>query len=316
MEAPVRGVRLRRFSFSHLLAHSWFGRVTENLRQLFTPAGLRPSSANGAPIHLLRFERSKRSSRAQTLSLLTHLAAIATILSIASQTVRRDAQPKPRVSVSIGPLLYSSETDRRTSAPSSGPNSGGGVRAASPANSGFFPPRSSVQLAPPRLPDNANHPLPITTAVFDAQAPAVVELQRDVGLPWMADQTNSGGSGDRGIGTGTEGGMGDGQGPGGGQGGSEQSYSRGVSLPTCFICPYPIYTDEARKTKIQGTVTLRVLVGADGRASDIRVVRGIGFGLDERAAQTVRGWKFKPARDASQHPVTAWITVEAVFRLF
>ena len=110
--------------------------------------------------------------------------------------------------------------------------------------------------------------------------------------------------------------MGDGEGPGGGQGGSEQSYSRGVSLPTCFICPYPIYTDEARKTKIQGTVTLRVLVGADGRASDIRVVRGIGFGLDERAAQTVRGWKFKPARDASQHPVTAWITVEVVFRLF
>jgi len=57
-------------------------------------------------------------------------------------------------------------------------------------------------------------------------------------------------------------------------------------------------------------------VGTDGRASDIRVVRGIGFGLDERAAQTVRGWKFKPARDASQHPVAAWITVEAVFRLF
>jgi len=173
-----------------------------------------------------------------------------------------------------------------------------------------------VQLAPPRLPDNANHALPIATTIFDAQAPAVVEQQNDVGLPWMVDKTNSGGSGDRGIGTGKEGGMGDGEGPGGGQGGSGQSYSRGVSLPTCFTCPYPIYTDEARQTKIQGTVTLRVLVGTDGRASDIRVVRGIGFGLDERAAQTVRGWKFKPARDASQHPVAAWITVEAVFRLF
>jgi len=316
MEAPVRGVRQRRFSFSYLLTHSWFGRVSENFSQLFTSAALAPTSANGAPIHLLKFERSKRSGRAQTLSFLTHLAAIATILSIASQTVRRDAEPKPHGSVSIGPLLYSSETDRRISAPSSGPNSGGGVHSASPANSGFFPPRSSVQLAPPRLPDNANHPLPIATTIFDAQAPAVVEQQNDVGLPWMADKTNSGGSGDRGIGTGKEGGMGDGEGPGGGQGGSEQSYSRGVSLPTCFICPYPIYTDEARQTKIQGTVTLRVLVGTDGRASDIRVVRGIGFGLDERAAQTVRGWKFKPARDASQHPVAAWITVEAVFRLF
>jgi protein TonB len=59
-----------------------------------------------------------------------------------------------------------------------------------------------------------------------------------------------------------------------------------------------------------------VLVGTDGRASEIRVIRGVGFGLDERAAQTVHGWKFKPARDTSQRSVAAWITVEAVFGLF
>jgi TonB family protein len=67
---------------------------------------------------------------------------------------------------------------------------------------------------------------------------------------------------------------------------------------------------------MQGTVTLRVLVAADGKASDIRVVRGVGFGLEERAMQTVRGWKFNPARDANQRPVSAWVTIEAVFRLF
>ncbi len=67
---------------------------------------------------------------------------------------------------------------------------------------------------------------------------------------------------------------------------------------------------------MQGTVTLRVLVGADGKALDIRVVRGVGFGLEERAAETVRGWRFNPARDASRHPVAAWVTIEAVFRLF
>jgi len=67
---------------------------------------------------------------------------------------------------------------------------------------------------------------------------------------------------------------------------------------------------------VQGTVTLRVLVGSDGKASEIRVVRGVGFGLDERAVQTVRGWKFNPARDANQHAIAAWVTIEAVFRLF
>ena len=312
----MRGVRPRRFSLPHLLSNSWFGRVSENFRQLLASAELAPTSANGAPIHLLRFERSKRSGRAQTLSLLTHVAVIAAILLIASQTVPRNIEPNPRVSVSIGPLLYSSETGRVVSEPSSGPNSGGGMHATSPANRGFLASRSSVQLAPPRVPDNANHLLTAVTTILDEQAPAVVEQQKDLGLPWMPDKTNSGGPGDRGIGSGKDGGMGDNRGPGGGEGGDQRPYSRAVSLPTCVICPYPIYTDEARQTKMQGTVTLRVLVGTDGRASEIRVVRGVGFGLDERAAQTVRGWKFKPALDGNQRAVAAWVTVEAVFRLF
>ena len=87
-------------------------------------------------------------------------------------------------------------------------------------------------------------------------------------------------------------------------------------MPICNVCPYPVYTDEARQVKMQGTVTLRVLVDADGKASEIRVARGVGYGLEERALQTVRGWKFKPARDAGRRAVPAWVTIEVVFRLF
>jgi TonB family protein len=102
----------------------------------------------------------------------------------------------------------------------------------------------------------------------------------------------------------------------GGQGGSWTKYSAGVTWPKCAYCPDPQYSDEAREAKLQGAVTLQVLVGADGRASQIRVVRGIGLGLDERAVQAIRGWKFVPALDASRRAVPAWVTVEAVFRLF
>ena len=109
--------------------------------------------------------------------------------------------------------------------------------------------------------------------------------------------------------------MGDRDGQDAGEGGSGP-YANGVSSPTCGYCPDPMYTDEARQVKMQGTVTLRVLVGTDGKASEIRVVRGVGYGLDERATQTVRSWKFKPARDVNQRPVAAWVTIEAVFRLF
>jgi len=101
-----------------------------------------------------------------------------------------------------------------------------------------------------------------------------------------------------------------------GYGDAAGSYAPGTTLPTCAYCPLPAYTDEARHVKMQGTVTLRVLVGADGKASDIRVIRGVGYGLDERAMQTVHTWRFTPARDPNHRAIAAWITVEAIFHLF
>jgi TonB family protein len=86
--------------------------------------------------------------------------------------------------------------------------------------------------------------------------------------------------------------------------------------PTCLYCRTPLYTDEARQSKLQGLVTLLVLVSTDGRAADVRVAKGIGFGLDQRAMEAVRGWRFTPARDAARRPVAAWVTIEVVFRLF
>jgi len=133
----------------------------------------------------------------------------------------------------------------------------------------------------------------------------------------MKNDTHSAGSGtDHGFGSGHKGGMGDDNGPGAGQGESyDGPYANLLSQPVCVYCPDPQYTDEARKAKVQGTVTLKVLVGADGRASQVRFVSGIGLGLDERALETVRGWKFTPAKDAGRHPVPTWITIEVIFRL-
>src|SRR5262249_22745393 len=72
----------------------------------------------------------------------------------------------------------------------------------------------------------------------------------------------------------------------------------------------------ARHAKLQGNVTLRVLVTADGRASRLNIVRGIGLGLDERAMETVRKWRFEPARDAKRNALAQWVTVEVTYRLF
>lgn len=132
----------------------------------------------------------------------------------------------------------------------------------------------------------------------------------------MPTRNNSEGSGEHGIGPGKDYGMGKGPGDDSGVGGNVGPYGAVASQVICRVCPDPLYSDEARKTKMQGVVLLAVLVGVDGRAKDIRVISGLGMGLDESAINAVRSWQFTPAKDAAQRPMASWIKVETVFHLF
>jgi protein TonB len=76
----------------------------------------------------------------------------------------------------------------------------------------------------------------------------------------------------------------------------------------------PEYTKEARDAKIEGVVILSLLIGADGAPSDIKVVRGLGKGLDEKAVECLQQWRFIPATNHSE-PVSTKATFEMNFRL-
>jgi periplasmic protein TonB len=296
---------------------SWLSRVGDNLRQLLMSPRLSPSSSNGVPIHLLKLDSTGKAGRAQTASLLTHSAIVAAILLLAMQTRTSSPLAKPAMEVAQSRLLFSAPPDVAALHPSPGHAAGGGENDALSATHGFLAPHSWAPLAAPRLPDKATHLLPVPATILDAQAPLTAPPLAQLGLPWMPKDTGSAGPGkDGGFGSGEKGGMGDTEGQNAGEGDGEGLYARGISMPVCNVCPYPVYTDEARHVKMQGTVTLRVLVGTDGRASKIRVSRGVGYGLEERAVETVRGWKFTPARDAARQPIAVWVTIEAVFRLF
>lgn len=274
------------------------------------------SSANGAPLHLLRREPGARTRRAQALSVFAHGAAVAAVFLAASYPPGRDVpagqppRPGEREPIRYTPL----ETLLGTRA---GRSSGGGDRNPVPATKGDLPPHSFLALLGPRLPDDARHILTVPVAVPDAEAPAFPNPVADIGLSWMTARTGSAGPGDRhSLGDGKGRGIGDLDGDSDGQDGGSRTRGNVRSAPGCAYCPDPQYTDEARQLKIQGSVTLRVLVGADGRAAEIRLEQGLGYGLDERAVQTIRGWRFLAARDAARRPVASWITVEAVYRLF
>src|SRR5262249_32619151 len=115
-----------------------------------------------------------------------------------------------------------------------------------------------------------------------------------------------------GVGSGKGGGFGPGEGGGGGGGGDRGG--GGVTAPAPGFKVEAEYFEDARKAKYQGTVYLYVEVDPSGRAQNIRVTRSLGLGLDEKAIEAVRKWKFKPGYKDGR-PVTVAATIEVNFRL-
>ena len=89
----------------------------------------------------------------------------------------------------------------------------------------------------------------------------------------------------------------------------------GVGIPVAIYSPEPSFSDEARKQKMQGIVMLTLVVGKDGRPYDIHIRQSLGMGLDERAIEAVKNWRFRPAL-LDGEPVDARIAVEVNFRLY
>jgi protein TonB len=204
----------------------------------------------------------------------------------------------------------------------SGGGGGGGDRDKLVASKGALPRQARDQFTPPAVVLRNNDPkLPVEPTVV---APTIqMANMKNLGDPLsavLAPLSNGTGSGG-GIGSGSGGGVGSGRGPGvgpgwgGGTGGGPYRVGGGVSAPRLLYAPDPDYSEEARKAKYQGTVVLWVVVGPDGRPRDIRVQRSLGLGLDEKAVEAVRTWKFDPARKDGQ-PVAVQINVEVNFRLY
>lgn len=297
---------------------SWIARVGENLWQLFSPVPLHPDAANGAPLHAVTVGGKNREGSAQVYSVLTH-ALVLTLLLYLPLQIRNPASRRADETVQRdGILRIAPQTlANLLGHPSLGIKGGSGNENPIPATRGNLAVKSSMPLLAPHLPQNEKPALPVPVAIFDAEAPAFTNPVTHLGLPWMPSDTNSGGPGkNHGIGEGPGYGMGDEGMNGEGFSTDGQRYANVVSWPACSYCPDPSYTEEARKGKFQGTVTLRILVTADGRAAQVRVVKGLSGDLDERAAQTVRGWRFITAKDAARRSVAVWMTVEVVYRLF
>lgn len=253
-------------------------------------------------------------------SVLIHAGAVALVLFL---TTGKNAP--------LGPLLPASFRDLKVYLPTRPAHGGGqaggggGLHEPSPATRGNAPrPAPRMWIAPSMRVINLDPKLAmeqtllVNTPAPVIQSPAIGDPNGVIGSFPSAgpgDCCGIGGKGGNGIGPDKGDGYGPGGGgPGGGGSGPGPGGGGAFTAPVIVWKTEPPYSDEARRAKLQGTVVLQIEIDIHGRAENIRVVRSLGLGLDERAVEAVHSWKFKPAyRDGK--PVAAPAMIEVNFRL-
>lgn len=158
---------------------------------------------------------------------------------------------------------------------------------------------------------------PVVTVAADTQDRA--------GVPWVAktppvmeDSRGSGAGGGTGSGQGVGLGRGDGAGigagSGGGTGGGPYRPGSGITAPAIVHEVKPDYTEEGRRRNIEGDVVLEIVVRSDGAIGSVKLLQGLGAGLDQRAVEAVRQWRFSPAKRYGT-PVDVIVEVAMEFKL-
>ncbi|HMH02151.1 MAG TPA: energy transducer TonB [Terriglobales bacterium] len=210
-----------------------------------------------------------------------------------------------------------------SSATRSGGGGGGGDGDKLAASRGSPPKFAREQITPPAVVVRNDNPKltadPTVVGPPQLQLPQMAAMGEP--LSGVLGPPSSGTGSGAGIGSGSGGGVGSGRGPGvgpgtgGGIGGGPYHVGGGVSAPRTLYAPDPEYSEEARRAKVQGSVLLALIVGPDGNPHDLHLMRSLGMGLDEKALEAVRTWRFEPARKDGV-PVAVQISVEVNFRLY
>jgi periplasmic protein TonB len=187
------------------------------------------------------------------------------------------------------------------------------------------PPRPDPPVRPVERPVEPPPPVakpdptpPVVAPVVSAPADRVEQPGVLTPAPAASASQGPGTGGGSGSGGGT--GIGEGKGPGigegtgGGTGGGPYRPGSGITAPTILQEVKPDYTDDARRRSLSGDVVLEIVVKSDGRVGAVRIVQGLGAGLDQRAVEAVRQWRFSPARRFGT-PVDVLVEVAVEFRL-
>lgn len=179
-------------------------------------------------------------------------------------------------------------------------------------------PIAPAPVAPPPTPI-ASEPLPTLVAPI-VSSPADSRTRVGILEQTTADNDAHGPGTGGGAGTGAGTGLGSGSGPGvgpgtgGGTGGGPYRPGSGIDAPRLLREVKADYTEDARRRGLSGEVVMEIVVRRDGSVGDVKILQPLGGGLDERAVQAVRQWRFAPAQKQGV-PVDVLVEVAMEFKL-
>ena len=286
-----------------------FSSLISSFRDVFFPAKLPPLVLESKPIAVPDPMATKRSPASTALAAGAHILVILLIgIFIATQV---HVTPATKVDVTTltapppPPILPKAEQI----------GGGGGQHDLAPVTKGRLPKLAQEQIVPPKAPPTIAPKLTMEpTVVVQKDLKMATNDMPNLGMP---NSNLKGVSLGNGTGTGLGSGSGSGMGPGSGgnTGGGVFHIGGGVSKPVVLYSVEPEFSEEARKAKFSGNVEVYLWVDENGSPSHIRVVRGVGMGLDEKAIEAVRQYKFKPAMKDGK-PVKVDLYIDVNFQIF
>ncbi len=293
----------------------------ESIQDVFFPRKLPPLVLTSTPIAVPDRMAVKPNPWAIGISTTVNLTILLVVLFFVGKKII-DTVNKPAM---IATNIDVGDFNAAKAAQKNGGGGGGGDHSIINASKGKLPKIEKNPVVPPMV------------QTFDKPKiamPAAIDVQKDIKLPdnpnlpdigmksgvniVLSNGTGSGGGMGSGGGGGLGSGNGIGYGPGSGwnSGGGLAQVGGRVSAPVPLFQPEAEFSDEARRAKYQGVCLVGLIVDAQGNPQNVHIVRALGMGLDEKAMEAVRKYKFKPAMRDGKTPVPVYVNVEVNFRLY
>jgi protein TonB len=284
-----------------------FPSLWHSVRDVFFPVKLPPLVLESKPVPVVDRMKTKQNPLATGSAVAIYALLILLIAYLLHKKVQFAAPVKAMVVTDIAvPPQAPPKLDKM--------GGGGGQRGPTPVTKGTPPKFADTQLVPPNKPPLIEPKIKIEPTIEVQQDVKMASSIPQIGI---ASSPLVGMSMGNGSGTGLGSGNGSGLGPGSGgnTGGGPRRIGGGVSAPVLIYSVEPEFSEEARKAKVAGNVLVNLWVDTQGNPSHVRVIRGVGMGLDEKARDAVLQYKFKPAMENGK-PVLVELNVEVNFQIF